>query len=238
VEHLLLQRLFAYQQIAYHKVVAAFEKVLEDVFSALLDRDLLDCSRSSMLRMVENGSWSTFDDSSVLAAMRELRKDNPEEPLKRKLDSILDRLPPRLVFESQKFEPRANLGDKLKVRKKELRQCAKDLAEEYSEDQEAFLLWDPTISLTKVGASSPTWEAPSDEDVEQLPVVIRDGSDPRPITRFKSSLMSVLADYVLSNMRLYYVPPSEMPGDKVDERTEKMRKSMKLKHPMLFEDED
>ena len=65
-EHFLLGRYFDYQQVNFHKTVAALEWVLGDVVKEMLSMGKFDCSRLGIENMIATKIWHNFDDSYVM----------------------------------------------------------------------------------------------------------------------------------------------------------------------------
>lgn len=208
-EHFLLGRYFDYQQVTYHKTVAAFELVLKDIVRRLLESEELDCSMSGIGKMIESGWWYQFDDPGILSMIRELEEkyDTSDKVLKAKIGSLLRRTPPTLIGSTEFISDRNKTGEhSLSVR--ELQRISSELSDEFHIECGLWYVWDSEgIPLTSVGSHTPISMVPADEDelVQSIRIRVGDGSE--PIVSIPSSLMSVLAQQALYTARLYVILP-------------------------------
>ncbi len=207
-DHFLLCRHFDRLQVAYHKTVVALELVLKDIIQALLDKEIIDCSKEKLRESLRNQEWSYFDDSFVLSKIRELKKNSTEEILNLKIDSILERNPPRLVGDSEEFVDRddKNIEDAVALANKEVVEVSK----RFSIEQERIYLWTRIKNpITAFGshmlASKLSEHNSEDQDkYEQLIKIANDnGSDSKPITETKGSLMNVIGMKKFTSIRFY-----------------------------------
>ena len=99
-DHMLLCRYFDYLQSTYHKTVRGIELVLEDVIMALLDAGLISCSRYDITGMIRDRTWERFDESCLIK-IRLLAENSSDQVITTKTESILKRLPPKLVWEDE-----------------------------------------------------------------------------------------------------------------------------------------
>lgn len=204
-DHFLLSRFFDYQQVSFHKTVAGLELVLKDVLDYLLKRKLLDCSSSSVKRMIEKREWSGFDNTFVLSKMRQLEEETQDSDLGLKLESLLRRNPPRLVGSIEYLDHRD--------RKNEFKKTCTMIKERLAEWSERFGIptnrwyhWSKSgIRLTSLGATIPASGGEPDAEAEEQSIRILDrrSRKSRPISQDKRSLMSVLADQALFATRVY-----------------------------------
>ena len=207
VEHFLIGRYFDYQQVNFHKTVAGFEWLLQDVVMELLKRKIIDCSETGVSRMVESGEWYSLDDINVFEAIRHLESVTHECPLtesmKLKLQAITRRIPPKHIGS---IEFRAPRGD-LKTYNRnftDLSRVADQLSEEFNIDRQLWHVWGsrPT-DMTKVGVSIPVSSSASDPDALGQSVFISEADTTRPINEINRSLMNTLARDSLYSTRLY-----------------------------------
>jgi HD superfamily phosphohydrolase len=91
-DHFLLSRYFDYQQVPYHKTVAALELVLKDVIAELLEQEKIDGSAEWVSRTVVNGEWPDFDDGLILRTQQmveqkrdDVAQDLPQQPARQML---------------------------------------------------------------------------------------------------------------------------------------------------------
>jgi HD superfamily phosphohydrolase len=165
VDHFLLCRFFDYQQVSFHKTVAALELVLKDICSKLLEHNLLDGSADAITARIESGQWHEFDDAYIVGLIRRLQTDTTDPIIKLKTEAVLDRNPPRLVAS---FE---YIGNRTKEAKQEftlkhriVQQKVKEWAGRFGLDEQCWYTWvQPGMALTKVGATT-TWSAAAAAD--------------------------------------------------------------------------
>ena len=206
-EHFLLGRYFDYQQVSYHKTVAAFEEVLKDLVTELLRTNTLDCSKSGIEDMVKSGAWYEFDDSFILHKIRDLEHCNQDDVLQIKIDSFLRRIPPKLIG-SIEFIGDRNSKSEHKLNVRELNRVSNELSEEFKIPKDLIYVWDSKgRSLTKVGSFAPISMLPLDEDDLEQSIRILDGCKSTPIVNVARSLMAVLAQRALYTARLYVLFP-------------------------------
>ena len=229
VEHFLFGRYFDYLQVTYHKTVAAFEEVLKDIVTEMLKTGEIDCSTSGISKMVDSGAWHQFDDPYILQKIRHLesREGSMDDVLRTKINSLLRRVPPKLIGSiefiddrDKKHEHRRNIRD--------LERISHELSDEFGIPKDLWYVWDSKgRSLTSIGSFAPVSSLPADEDdLEQsIRIKLDDGSV--PIVNFHRSVMSILAQKALYTARLYVLFPDgrESERDKIT-----MRAREKLTH--------
>ena len=251
-EHFLLCRYFDYQQVVFHKTVAALEWLLKEVLIYLIDVNALDGSADWVQQSIENGTSDTFDDAHVTAKIRSLAEREKYTLIGQKARALLERKPPKLlveleyIAESTERDKRSFLTSKQVIREK-----IPSWAEAFDIPVEAFHLWDPGITtLTKIGSRVPisaVMETPNtatsegvgdkqkraekekDKYEQSIRILNRDLNVSVPIMDKPSSLMNVLSDRALYACRLYVLLP---PGKNRDE-LEKMRQRIKSDCPSL-----
>jgi uncharacterized protein len=223
-DHLLLARYFDYQQVNYHKTVAALERLLEDVLEYMMDSGALHCSADSMIKKIQGDAWQSFDDLYVLSVMRDHHKSAKDEVAAQKIWSLLNRYPPRLVAD---FEYLANRDkhtkNEFKAHKRLVREHISMWAKQFGIDEKLWYLWDrPGITLTKVGSRFRDEAIENDSEdadgVEQsVRILDRDRKSSRRIVNVRHSLMSVIADYALYSLRIYVLlkPEQEALREKI-----------------------
>ena len=106
-EHFLLSRYFDYQQVSFHKTVAALELVLKDVIAALLEEGLISCSSQDIDRMIQSGEWKSFDDNRIHRRIVELSENSENELIKEKALAVLLRRNPKLICETEALKERS-----------------------------------------------------------------------------------------------------------------------------------
>jgi len=218
-DHLLLCRYFDYQQVVFHKTVAAFEMVLKKVISHLLRRGLLDCSREQIVKFIENGKWHEFDDSYVLQKVRELRAEPSISPVERiECDSLLTRTAPKLIAEIEKMDKREESVKKtFRHTRQSVREKTDKWASELGLDPQLIYVWaQPVMTLTKIGSHIPVSYEMTTDDSDKSEQIVRildaDGATSSPIFDVGNSLMNILSNYALYSLRVYALLPEADSG--------------------------
>ena len=213
VEHFLLGRYFDYQQVNFHKTVAALEWALHDVVNEMLNLGKFDCSRSGIQSMIASRKWNEFDDSQILNHARELEYETSSETIRAKVRAITQRIPPKLIGSFEFLADRSDLNTYNLSMHLLTAQCDK-LAAEFGISRALWHVWGSwKMSFTKMGTYFPASMTPTDleesaDAVAQM-VRIKDGESSRPISEIPRSLMSVLAQSALFSARLYVILPSD-----------------------------
>ena len=209
-EHFLLSRYFDYQQVSYHKTVAGFEEVLKDIVVGLLEMDAINCSTAGIRKMIASGSWYEFDDLQIFETIRKLRQDseNLDEALKVKVQSLLTRVPPKLIGSIEFIGDRNERGThERNVRL--LRRVSRELSNTLSIDASLWYVWDSKgRALTRIGPYIPVSVLPPNEDDLDQSIRIKESSGSRPIVEIDNSLMKVLSQQALYTARLYVLFPN------------------------------
>lgn len=115
-DHFLLSRWFEYQQMIFHHTVQAAGATLQSVLEFAIDarengndKYLRSCSRESIEEMIRDGSWADFDDTTVLAALREIRHQE-DGRVADECRAILERHLPKVVYQNQAFQDSGRLN--------------------------------------------------------------------------------------------------------------------------------
>ncbi len=232
VDHFLLFRYFDYQQVAFHKTVAALELVLKDVLQLLLDKNVIDCSPRTREKQTENGDWKFFDDALVLSRLRDMSESEALNPIEQiKVEAILRRTPPKLIIESEKIQRITDRRDFLGTAKGVEKQCD-TWANQFGIDRNLWYIWQKSITLTKIGSRIPTSDLDinsqknADKYEQSVRVLSKTNADSKPVFDLPYSLMSVLSEYELTALRVYVL----LPEDKQNER-ENIAAKIKLDSP-------
>lgn len=221
-EHLLLGRYFDYQQVSFHKTVAAFEWILKDVTAALLASGRLDCSVSGIERMIETGEWYKFDDPYVLTKIRDLEGecDTDDDVLSAKIHSLLRRAPPKLIGGIEHWTDRNEGIASRRTDIEQLNNLVVDLAEHFGIHRDMWYVWDNGgMSLTNVGPYLRVEDESIDQDELGQSIRIKYGNHSKLIFDDATSLMKVLSRQSLNTVRLYVILPEGL-EDKRREITE------------------
>jgi uncharacterized protein len=201
-EHLLMARYFDYQQVSYHKTVAAYELLLERVIEDLLTDGQLDCSITAHRNRIADGTWSYFDDREIVGKMRSLGSADAT--------ALLQRQGPKLLGVEEVFATRMDkhTQDDKNV---QLRQAVAQLAQQKGLDPRTFFVWTNRILMTKGGslidAGSVTHEAQRDAEERAIGVAVRiwnrETGTSTPIQSMTDSIYHVLSNQVLHLRRVY-----------------------------------
>lgn len=217
-DHFLLCRYFDYQQISFHKTVAAFELVLKDVISALLQTEKIKGASEDVRAMIAAGTWRRFDDNHVTHKIIELADDEAlDENLRLKTRSILERRAPKLIYSKEYLKSRdTSERQNLLYREKTIRGKIPEWAEEFKIDASLWYVWHkPGIAITKVGSSVPVSSLVegTDEEEGQLAqeIFVQESHSRKssPIVGLEYSLLKPLSDIALYSLRVYVVLPRD-----------------------------
>ncbi len=98
VDHCLLARYFDRMTVAYHKTVAGFELLLEQVIHDLLDDGkVLAAKKADIRKMIKQGAWASFDDDAVIALVRTHLVTHSSRAVRQRAQALLHREPLKLV---------------------------------------------------------------------------------------------------------------------------------------------
>lgn len=210
-EHFLLGRFFDYQQVNFHKTVAALEWALQDVVTEMLRLGKFDCSLSGIKNMIATDKWYDFDDLEIWRLARELEYETPSETIKAKVRAIVRRVPPKLIGSFASFLDQDHLNT-YNFEVGFLRQLCDQLSADFDIPRDLWYVWSGRkMSLTKAGSYLPaSTTLPDIEDradaVAQM-VRIKEGDSSKLITEVPRSLLNVLAKHALCPSRLYVLLP-------------------------------
>ncbi len=220
-DHFLLCRYFDYQQVAFHKTVAALELVLKDVLQALLETGLLDCSGNAIVNKIQGRDWAYMDDVYGMGLIRDLERQADLDDVTRiKARSILQRNPPKLLVQKEIItersrESKSNFLGQVQHVKNNIAKWAG----EFDIAEGLWYPWHKSVSLTKMGSRLPvstfeegTTEAERDKYEQSIRVVCADKQRSRPISELNYSLMNVLSNQEVYSLRLYVLLTPEKEG--------------------------
>ncbi len=216
-DHFLLSRYFDYQQVSFHKTVAALEMVLKDVVSTIIEAGLIDCTEEAIQTAIAEGTWAQFDDMHVWGLIRKTASEDSISGFKAR--SLLDRRVPKQIIHFERVDGLDRQKDFANWHKAVLR--AKDqVSVEYDIDPALWYLWHKSgITLTKVGSRVPVGAvqtAASSKDKDRYEQSIRilgdDGVSSADIMSEQQSLMSILSNNALYALRLYVLLPPDKEG--------------------------
>lgn len=216
-EHFLLGRYFDYQQVTFHKTIAALELVLKDVIEALLQNGSIDCSAEWVTNAISSRKWKDFDDPHILKKILGMYDHSSSDTItKSKTKAILQRIPPKLICESEyidKIESSEDFLTKKQAVYEKVNMCAK----RFKIDRKLWYIWDKAgITLTKIGSHIPVSAmeeagiSGTDKDKYEQTIRVLDskGKSSKSIVELKNSLMSVLSNYALYIIRIYVLFPN------------------------------
>ncbi len=214
-DHFLLSRYFDYQQVPFHKTVAALELVLKDVIAKLLQQEKIDCSAQWVSEATAEGEWREFDDGLILQKIRELRADSESDVHRTQARAVLERTPPKLVAETEWIGLRdLTTTNNFRLQRRLVREKKPTWASRFNIDEDLWYVWDTAgMTLTKVGSHVPISAlketGADDDDKYEQAIRVLDGTTntSRPIMELNSSLMSILANHALYSLRVYVLFP-------------------------------
>ena len=220
VDHFLLCRYFDYQQVTYHKTVAAMEMVLKAVVVELLRAEIIDCTRDAIERAIAGSTWASFDDAYLASKIRTLEAETSDPSVKTKTNCILRRKPPVLVGDKHFLaDSSARTVSDFRNSLKIVRKAIPELATRFGIPADLWYAWSSDSALTKVASTIPVEDA-ADGDVEGIEESVRvfdhlTGSS-KAIVALDRSLMAVLSQRKAYGLRLY-VLETGLSGERRDE---------------------
>lgn len=215
VDHFLLSRYFSYQQISYHKTVAAFELVLKRVISTLLRQNLIDCSNRSVAKAIDEGDWCAFDDQHVFHKLRELKSTRVTEREALEANAIVTRSAPKLVAEIEFLDKREiEVKKSFYHMKQSIYEKLPKWARDFRVKEELLYVWaPPAATLTKIGSHVPASFVPTEDDKDRAEQAVRilnaNGNTSDPVSSLHHSLMHILSNYALYSLRVYVLLPKD-----------------------------
>jgi len=216
-DHFLLCRYFDYRQIVFQKAVVGFEEVLKSVFHALIEKEALPLSREAVERGIEDGTWNDIDDAFAIRAMRNLRSSGVDEVTAQRLDCILKRRPPKLVWETEYVdERRPERIEDFDRRFSDVRKIVAELSKKFGIPETLWYAWSEARPLTNLASNVPLGEIDDqgkidDSLAKELPkavyVLPRGEQKAKRLQDLRQSFMTALADRALYIIRLYVLFP-------------------------------
>jgi HD superfamily phosphohydrolase len=229
----LLSRYFDYQQISFHKTVAALEMLLKDVMRAVIERGLFNCSEDAVQKAIADGTWAQLDEPYVWGLIRQLASEGQSVDAF-KAQALLDRKVPKLVLHYERVDGLDRHED-FALRQNAWSAAKESASTEFGIDSSLWYLWHkPGITLTKVGSRVPVGtmqDGASSKERDKYEQSIRimgdDGSSSNDIMSEPQSLMSILSNSALYALRIYVLLPPDKKGlaDAITERMQAMLKS-------------
>lgn len=213
IDHFLLSRYFDYQQVTYHKTVAATELVLKQILAELLKEGIISCSQKWIDKSIDDGTWFLFDDINILDKIRKLHDETTKDHIKEITRSVLERKPPKLIVESEYIGDRDNIRN-FNLQQQIIKEKKVQWAKTFDIDESLWYFWGKKMVLTSVGSNVATSIAHGEcvsEDDDKYPSSIRilnpKDNTSLPIMEIDHSLMKVLSDRELYSLRLYILFP-------------------------------
>ncbi|MDQ3692302.1 MAG: HD domain-containing protein [Chloroflexota bacterium] len=219
-DHFLLARNFDYQQVAYHKTVAAFELVLKDVIRGMLTAGFFQCDSNWVKDAIRTSKWPDFDDARMLGLIREYAAnlDRGSTDLI-KARAVLDRRPPKMVANVEFVERNNSTSNSWYVlRKQSLLDEMDKIASELRIDRNLWYEWRPSkTAFTKGTSELSAATLNRAEDIEQErehlqeSIMILDDHTGvgKPLMLEESSWMKVLSNYRRYSFRIYLLTPDD-----------------------------
>jgi HD superfamily phosphohydrolase len=218
-EHLLLARYFDYQQVSFHKTVAAYETLLEDVLGILVQSGKLDCSKAKVEKWIaEPGRWIEFDDAYVTHLLRECGRETKGVD-QQKVLALLKRTGPKLIWSREFFSEQNSNKKDLALERQILRSAKDQIADELNIPSACLWIWSRRTNLTSMGSQVPASRARDMAEDEKRALgesvlIGRAGQKAERIAECESSLFHALADQSLANLRMYALFPPERVFDR------------------------
>jgi uncharacterized protein len=222
VDHFLLSRYFEYSQVIYHKTIAAFELILADLITYLIEnKKIIDCSPDEIVKAIRNGYWHNFDDIYVYNEIRKLCLDDKvPKPIKDKAISIIERRAPKELVKIEYIRDRSPKTKKaFEEQKGQLKTLKTKLVKKFGIEDAYWIQWDngKGFELTKIGTTGSL--TISDPEKEKQTILIKNEhtKECKKIMDCNNSLMSLLSDHCLYTCRLYLLVPDEIKGNSLTE---------------------
>ncbi len=218
VDHFLLSRYFDYQQVPFHKTVAAFELVLEDVLEQLLEEGFVNGSAKEIVEVIEKGAWYEFDDICIIHKIRQFSSETTNDVHKEKARAILNRIPPKLLASADRLGRRdTETANTYRGQKQQVKAKLSEWASKFGIDKKYWYVWQPKgTTLTKIGSHIPSSDLIQDpsKEVENLVqtahILNENTGESSPLSSHTRSLMSILANYEMYPLRVYALLPPGM----------------------------
>lgn len=213
-EDVLLARYFDYQQVSFHHTTVAFETVLEQVLEYLMRTESIRCDGATMSeRVVNPDSWVCFDDAEVLGQIRALAQDGSGSLESRLAKSIVERRPPKLVWNDDRFGDWVH-EEVLKERWGRLKTVVSEMCEAFDIPRE--FAW-PTKKQVRLSSFKSALRPEADPYEPSTVVRIAEsGGAYTPISDRQDSIMNVLKNNYHTSIRLYVF----LEGDLIGRRDE------------------
>ena len=208
-DHMLVSRYYDYMQLPYHKTVAAFEQSLKKVIEFLLDSGDIKCSAIDITEKITCTEWASFDDQNLVHFIRKANPNN--DVIKKHIESVLKRQPPKLVFCKEKVETEGSYKELYNTLIENIESKIEGWAHHFKIDKDLWHVWKPNLSITKCGSFRPLDNTNSEtisDGIESQLVRIK-GIDrtnseiSKPLILCENTLVGSMADKKYYGLRVY-----------------------------------
>ncbi len=241
-DHLLVSRYFDYTQLPFHKTVVSLEIILEKIVEDLLERGILNCSSREMMEIINNGEWYKLDDAWLTSIFRKTHSelgDSAEDTLlRRNLNVVLFRQPPKLIVYNERITDRSDDAER-EFRNNEHQLLSKidEWAGNSGVDPNLWHVWSRSLALTKMGSKQVVTVSDGDEVSDEQAQLVRildkspnaEEGVSTPLISYDNALTRNLSDTMFYGIRLY-INFSDFDGD-VSEKCEQIREMIKTDWP-------
>jgi hypothetical protein len=232
IDHFLLSRYFAYQQVSFHKTVAAFELILQDVIVELLRSEMLKCTSEDISELIRDGVWCDFTDTYLFEILKKNHNISDSSVFNEKVKSLLMRNPPKLVWRFDFLGHEVNKDkDRYNDKKKRIEGHIMDFVDRFKIDRDLWIIDDKggfrlteAEPIIRSSSSHDTIKRTQDEVDQAVHILGRDKIS-KPVFDLEDSLSSILSNYALYSYRLFVLLPDGS-KDKGDQITEEINKIM------------
>lgn len=216
VDHFHLARYFDYRQIVFHKTVKGLEQLLEDLIGNYYRE--LGLEKSEVEKKINNREWQRFDDSHVYQFLKEKQIRLQSKPKKSehgrvisaKLNALINRNPPILLFDFEHFLPHKNAKNIEKIFQRQAKSIIMEFSRSYAINPDHWFVWATEFELTKLPGKISSTEM--DEGSKKLrsklrqTVMVKDKNE-NIIHLFESdeSLMKEISAKLLLILRVYFL---------------------------------
>ena len=153
-DHFLLCRHFDYQQVSYHKTVAALEFLLKDVLQDMIRNGRIPASAADVVALIKSSKWSECDDLRVFEMIRRFARSTKDEIARQKAEALFGALhqssSPTSSFSATSTWRRVTMiGDNFGS-------DASRFAKEFGIDIRLWHVWQEGLVLPRSGRISPS----------------------------------------------------------------------------------
>lgn len=212
-DHMLLARFHDYLQVVFHKTLVALEWSLVEAIKTCVKAGTLDASKETLLRKIQNGKISDFDDSEVINYIKQasVHHNDFNDPVKYHMDAVLRRKAAKQCFFSQRYiSCSSELGHADILRK--VNEVVTKLCAEKGIDPQFVKVWDKEHKLSKAepGEICHNNDLGFIENSEELIYLNGHSSEPAPLIFCPDSISGILARRFLSDIRVFLLPKEDV----------------------------